>query len=131
MRQRLRQPDRTIRSRRSRAIRRSPTSVAAALSRRRGCAVYAAKSGNRDDANVVLHWRHVFFDRQLPLANAAAWLAAVAVVASRPKGHRDCGNHEWYRSTEKTDACYHCRVGQRPHAGPLEGEHRGTEELLE
>jgi len=47
-----------------------------------------------------------------------------------PKGAHDCGNHEWYRSTETTDACYHCVVGQRPHAAPLEGEHRGTEELL-
>lgn len=47
-----------------------------------------------------------------------------------PKGAHDCGNHEWHRSTEATDACYHCRVGQRPHVAPLEGEHRGTEELL-
>lgn len=26
-----------------------------------------------------------------------------------PKG-ADCGNHEWYRQDETTDACYHCEV---------------------
>lgn len=48
-----------------------------------------------------------------------------------PKGARDCGDHEWYRATETTDACYHCRVGERPHVAPLDGEPRGTEELLQ
>lgn len=23
---------------------------------------------------------------------------------------RDCGDHEWYKSTEDRDACYHCEV---------------------
>lgn len=32
-----------------------------------------------------------------------------------PKGSHDCGAHEWYRQDERTDACYHCRVGVRPH----------------
>lgn len=31
------------------------------------------------------------------------------------KGRRDCGDHEWYRQDDATDACYHCDVGQRPH----------------
>ncbi|MGO9976883.1 MAG: hypothetical protein ACLP01_29610 [Solirubrobacteraceae bacterium] len=28
-----------------------------------------------------------------------------------PKGRRDCGNHEWYRSELSTWRCYHCEVG--------------------
>lgn len=32
-----------------------------------------------------------------------------------PKGAKDCGNHEWYRQDEDTDACYHCDVGIRQH----------------
>lgn len=30
-----------------------------------------------------------------------------------PKGSRDCGNHDWYRQDDNTDACYHCEIGQR------------------
>jgi hypothetical protein len=47
-----------------------------------------------------------------------------------PKGHGDCGEHEWYRATEELDACYHCRVGERMHVEPLAGEERGTDALL-
>jgi hypothetical protein len=25
-----------------------------------------------------------------------------------PKGHRDCGAHEWHRADEQTWRCYHC-----------------------
>jgi hypothetical protein len=25
---------------------------------------------------------------------------------------RDCGDHEWYRSTPEVDACYHCQVSR-------------------
>lgn len=35
------------------------------------------------------------------LPNAFLWLA--------PKG-RDCGEHEWYRQDDATDACYHCEA---------------------
>lgn len=28
-----------------------------------------------------------------------------------PRGTRDCGAHEWYRSDESTWRCYHCEVG--------------------
>lgn len=36
-----------------------------------------------------------------------------------PKGP-DCGDHEWYRSDERTDRCYHCFAGVRPHVdGPI------------
>jgi hypothetical protein len=28
-----------------------------------------------------------------------------------PKGHRDCGDHEWYKAAESTWRCYHCEVG--------------------
>lgn len=28
-----------------------------------------------------------------------------------PKGLRDCGDHEWYRSDDGTSRCYHCEVG--------------------
>ena len=30
-----------------------------------------------------------------------------------PKGSGDCGNHEWYRSTDEEDRCYHCKPGVR------------------
>jgi hypothetical protein len=30
-----------------------------------------------------------------------------------PKGSRDCGDHEWYRSGEDLYRCYHCRPGAR------------------
>lgn len=33
-----------------------------------------------------------------------------------PKGRADCGAHEWYRSAEALDRCYHCEVGERPAA---------------
>ncbi len=32
----------------------------------------------------------------------------VALVDLLPKGHRDCGDHEWYRADEQTWRCYHC-----------------------
>lgn len=31
------------------------------------------------------------------------------------KGHRDCGNHEWYNADGLMDRCYHCEVGVRAH----------------
>lgn len=35
-----------------------------------------------------------------------------AAVAERiPKGPKDCGEHEWYRSDENTWLCYHCEPG--------------------
>jgi hypothetical protein len=46
------------------------------------------------------------------------WVRAHApyFIADRiPKGRKDCGNHEWYRSDEYTDHCYHCEVGIREH----------------
>ncbi|GLW33651.1 hypothetical protein Areg01_65890 [Actinoplanes regularis] len=30
-----------------------------------------------------------------------------------PKGKKDCGDHEWYRSAEDLYLCYHCEVGVR------------------
>jgi hypothetical protein len=30
-----------------------------------------------------------------------------------PKGSRDCGNHEFYKSDDQVDRCYHCEVGIR------------------
>lgn len=29
------------------------------------------------------------------------------------KGKQDCGLHEWYRSTDREDLCYHCELGIR------------------
>lgn len=29
------------------------------------------------------------------------------------KGRRDCGNHDWYRSTDDEQRCYHCEPGAR------------------
>jgi hypothetical protein len=36
-----------------------------------------------------------------------------ALIGLSPKGRRDCGYHQWYKSTEDTDHCYHCEVGER------------------
>jgi len=36
-----------------------------------------------------------------------------------PKGRRDCGAHEWYRSSDALDRCYHCTVGERRHLEAL------------
>lgn len=47
-----------------------------------------------------------------------------------PKGRKDCGEHEWYKSTEDWDACYHCEAGGRPHALIEGGVSQGTEELM-
>jgi hypothetical protein len=30
-----------------------------------------------------------------------------------PKGKKDCGDHEWYKSAENLYLCYHCEVGVR------------------
>jgi hypothetical protein len=43
------------------------------------------------------------------------WLIAERI----PKGREDCGDHEWYNADGRVDRCYHCRVGQRPHADGL------------
>jgi hypothetical protein len=29
------------------------------------------------------------------------------------KGKADCGDHEWYKSSDQIDRCYHCEVGER------------------
>jgi predicted dithiol-disulfide oxidoreductase (DUF899 family) len=36
-----------------------------------------------------------------------------ALLFLAPKGRRDCGAHEWYRSDDVSDHCYHC-VATRP-----------------
>ncbi len=46
------------------------------------------------------------------------------------QGRKDCGEHEWYKSTEDWDACYHCEAGGRPHALIEGGVSQGTEELM-
>jgi hypothetical protein len=45
-----------------------------------------------------------------------------------PKGKRDCGSHEWYRSSEDTDRCYHCDVGIKSHTEDLPGVAQQDEE---
>ncbi|MGA2306749.1 MAG: hypothetical protein ABSH29_21555 [Acidimicrobiales bacterium] len=35
------------------------------------------------------------------------------LVNLAPKGKSDCGNHEWYKSSDELDRCYHCVVGER------------------
>ncbi len=37
------------------------------------------------------------------------------------KGRTDCGNHDWYKSRDAEDHCYHCEVGVRR---PSEFTHR-------
>jgi len=32
-----------------------------------------------------------------------------------PPGDKDCGRHEWFRTDERTDLCWHCIVGKREH----------------
>lgn len=32
-----------------------------------------------------------------------------------PAGSKDCGDHEWFRTDEHTDICWHCTVGEREH----------------
>jgi hypothetical protein len=34
-----------------------------------------------------------------------------SVAALVSKGHRDCGDHEWYLAEPETCRCYHCTVG--------------------
>ncbi len=29
------------------------------------------------------------------------------------KGRKDCGAHEWYKSSDAEDRCYHCLLGVR------------------
>ena len=43
-----------------------------------------------------------------------------------PKGPRDCGNHDWYRQDDRTDACYHCAVGRRERAPEPEPQREPT-----
>jgi hypothetical protein len=43
-----------------------------------------------------------------------------------PKGSRDCGNHEWYRQDDNTDACYHCEVGRRSRTPEPEPERQSN-----
>ena len=52
-----------------------------------------------------------------------------ALVGLFPKGHGDCGDHEWYRSTDDIDRCYHCEAGVRVHTAPL-GPYETADELL-
>jgi hypothetical protein len=33
------------------------------------------------------------------------------LAALVPKGPKDCGDHEWYKSSESRWRCYHCRIG--------------------
>ena len=40
-------------------------------------------------------------------------LLPFALIGLMPKGKKDCGDHEWYRSTNDTYHCYHCAVGIR------------------
>lgn len=46
-----------------------------------------------------------------------------------PKGLGDCGGHEWYRSDEATDRCYHCEAGVRAHQQLAVPRTELTEEL--
>jgi hypothetical protein len=36
-----------------------------------------------------------------------------ALLNLAPKGKKDCGAHEWYRSEEDLHLCYHCTAGHR------------------
>src|SRR6185295_2595858 len=40
-------------------------------------------------------------------------LLPFALIGLAPKGKTDCGDHEWYRSTDEVYRCYHCIVGIR------------------
>lgn len=64
-----------------------------------------------------------------PRYRVRAWLrgnlpASLSVLF--PKGARDCGRHDWYRADDRTEACYHCRVGRRSHASAPDRAHRSV-----
>lgn len=40
-------------------------------------------------------------------------LLPAALIGLSPKGSRDCGDHEWYRSADGLYLCYHCAAGVR------------------
>jgi hypothetical protein len=54
------------------------------------------------------HWR-TRMRRRLPW-----FLVNRGLVA---KGRKDCRDHEWYKSTDDEDRCYHCEVGVRRPSG--------------
>jgi hypothetical protein len=44
------------------------------------------------------------------------------------KGKHDCGNHDWYKSSDEVDRCYYCDVGERrPSQIPRRPQSRGPE----
>jgi len=40
-------------------------------------------------------------------------LLPFALIGLVRKGKQDCGDHEWYRSTDEIYRCYHCVAGIR------------------
>jgi hypothetical protein len=65
-----------------------------------------------------------------PRYRRRSWLIAylpTPLAIRVPIGKRDCGQHEWHRYDDKTDVCYHCLVGVRPHQPidvPMDDEFR-------
>jgi hypothetical protein len=50
-------------------------------------------------------------DGKYRLRTAARESLPESLAALIPKGSRDCGNHEWYKSSDQTWRCYHCKPG--------------------
>jgi hypothetical protein len=47
------------------------------------------------------------------------------------KGRRDCGDHDWYKSSQEEDDCYHCEVGvRRPTGFPDSANPEGLVEVI-
>jgi hypothetical protein len=67
--------------------------------RRRGGYGPAVTSGGR------FRWR-------TSLRTRLPWFLTDLGVAR--KGLSDCGDHEFYRSSDELERCYHCVVGERP-----------------
>lgn len=59
----------------------------------------------RNDGDVVRYRRRTRLREHLPW-----WLIKLGVAR---KGRRDCGDHDWYKSSDREDHCYHCVAGVR------------------
>ena len=58
--------------------------------------------------------RHCVADETLGGVSRYRWRTWIrkhtphAIADHVPKGKKDCGAHDWYKSTDLVDHCYHC-----------------------
>ena len=70
-----------------------------------GCALAPTAQGGWHGHGMARYRWRTALRRHLP------WLLVDLGVARQ--GRRDCGAHEWYRSSDAEERCYHCTVGLR------------------